>query len=101
MPPEEDAILCWKLTPNGKCITKSTYKTCLQALQNSGLPSPTPVDEITKKVFKQVWTCKQIIPRVKTFAWILLRHAIPSGDKASRYSTHINKLCCRCGLPRR
>jgi hypothetical protein len=31
--------------------------------------------------------------------WRILRHAIPSGDRASRYSKHIEKFCCRCGLP--
>jgi hypothetical protein len=32
--------------------------------------------------------------------WRILRHAIPSGDRASRYSKHIEKFCCRCGLPK-
>jgi hypothetical protein len=99
LPSNEDDILCWKLTPNGKCNSKSTYKTCLQALQNDGLPKPAPIDDITLKILKQIWKCKSMIPRVKTFIWRLLRRAIPTGDRASRYSSHIDRLCCRCGIP--
>jgi hypothetical protein len=99
IPSDEEDFICWKMTPNGKCNSKSAYKTCLQALQNAGLPAPAPVDDTTKKMLQYIWKSKQIIPRVKTFAWRLLRRAIPSGDRAFRYSKHIDRLCCRCGLP--
>jgi hypothetical protein len=92
-------ILCWKLTPNGKCNSKSTYKTCLQSLYNAGMPRPVPTDEITKKLLNEVWKCKAMIPRVKTFVWRLLRKAISTSDRVARYSKHIENLCCRCGLP--
>jgi recombinational DNA repair protein RecR len=36
-------------------------------------------------------------PRVQTFAWTLLRKALPTGKRACRYSKHINKNCSRCG----
>jgi hypothetical protein len=50
-------------------------------------------------ILKQVWKSKDIIPRVKTFVWRILRKAIPSGDRASRYSKHIEKCCYHCGMP--
>jgi hypothetical protein len=40
-----------------------------------------------------------MIPRIKTFIWRILRRALPSGNRASRYSKHIEKDCCRCGVP--
>jgi hypothetical protein len=99
IPFDDDDILCWNLTPNGKCSTKSAYKTCLEALQNAGLPTPATVDTVTKQILHKVWNCKKMIPRVKTFAWRILRRAIPTGERASRYSKHIDRICCRCGLP--
>jgi hypothetical protein len=63
------------------------------------MPAPAPVNPQVKTFLKQVWKNKAMIPRVKTFMWRILRHAIPSGDRASRYSKHIEKFCCRCGLP--
>jgi hypothetical protein len=91
--------LCWRLTPNGKCNTKSAYKSCLQVLIEGGMPGPAPVDIQVKQILKQVSKSKAMIPRVKTFLWRILRSTIPSGDSASRFSTHIEKHCSRCGLP--
>jgi hypothetical protein len=36
-------------------------------------------------------------PRVQTFAWRLLRGALPTGKRASKFSKHITKKCARCG----
>lgn len=47
---------------------------------------------------RAVWKHKLMAPRVKTFAWRLLRHALPTGARAGRYSTHISTLCARCNL---
>jgi hypothetical protein len=88
--------LCWKLTPNGKCNSKSAYKACLQVLIEVGMPGPSPVDAQVKQILRQVWKNKSMIPRVM---WRILRRAIHSGDRASRYTKHIEKHCSRCGLP--
>ncbi|XP_047079572.1 uncharacterized protein LOC124690199 [Lolium rigidum] len=45
----------------------------------------------------KVWRDKQLAPRVQTFAWRLLRKALPTGKRASRYSKHIKENCSRCG----
>lgn len=49
-----------------------------------------------KDILKQVWKNKLMAPRVQTFAWRLLRKALPTGLRASRFSVHISKQCCRC-----
>lgn len=37
-----------------------------------------------------------MVPRVQTFAWRLLRRAIPIGMRAGKFSSHIIKQCARC-----
>ena len=36
-------------------------------------------------------------PRVQTFAWRLLRRALPTSKRASKFSKHISENCVRCG----
>jgi hypothetical protein len=98
IPYDDPDILCWKLTPNGKCSTKAAYKTCLQALFDAGTPKPTPPDTAALSLLHKVWNNKELLPRVKTFAWRIIRRAIPTAERASRYSKHISNICCRCGL---
>jgi hypothetical protein len=96
IPSDEPDILCWDLSPLGNCSTKSAYFLCLQKLQDQGEPTPHQVSTRTKNMLMRVWKCKTMAPRVQTFAWRILRRAIPSGSRAGRYSTHISKFCCRC-----
>jgi hypothetical protein len=37
-------------------------------------------------------------PRVKTFAWRLIRKALVTGARDSKFSKHIAKECSRCGM---
>ena len=89
-------ILCWKPTPSGKCNSKSTYKLCLQQSHNLQANQPGQVNQSTKDILQQVWKHKFMAPRVKTFAWRLLRHALPTGLRAGRFSSHISSTCSRC-----
>lgn len=89
-------ILCWKPHSSGKCTSKSAYKVCMQDMQQQGEPSPRQVQNEIKQLLKQVWKEKGIAPRVQTFAWRLLRKAIPTGMRAGKYSSHIKKHCSRC-----
>jgi ribonuclease HI len=47
----------------------------------------------------QAWKNSKLPPRVKTFTWRLIRRALATGMRASRFSTHIKKECARCGAP--
>jgi hypothetical protein len=94
----DEDMLCWKLTPTGKCNTKSAYKACLQHLQENGEPKPREVDPSIVQLLKKIWENKQVIPRIQTFGWRFLRKALPTGARAGKYSKHISKLCCRCDL---
>jgi hypothetical protein len=95
---QEEDVLCWKLTPSGKCNAKSAYWACLKNLQDKGEPKPRQVQMETKKLLKEVWKDKSLIPRVQVFGWRFLSKAMPTGARAGKYSKHISKLCCRCGL---
>jgi hypothetical protein len=85
---------------SGGSTPSQAYKACLQVLLDTGMPGPAPVCNQVKLILKQVWKLKNMIPKVKFFIWRILRRAIPSGErrKAFRYSKHIEKCCCRCGL---
>jgi hypothetical protein len=99
LPTDDQDTLCWKHTPNGKCNTKSTYKLCLQALFDASTPTPQRPELTHIQLLKDMWKDKQLLPRIKAFAWRLIRKAISTGQKGARYSKHISNLCIRCGLP--
>ncbi|CAN6232747.1 unnamed protein product, partial [Urochloa humidicola] len=40
---------------------------------------------------------KSLQPRYKTFTWRLLRQALATGQRAGRFSQHIDDKCTRCG----
>lgn len=89
--------MCWIHTPNADCTTKSAYRTFLQDHHPHSTNQNRAITDQEIAMLNQVWKNKAIAPRVKTFAWRLIRRAIPSGLRASRYSKHIKKECCRCG----
>jgi hypothetical protein len=38
----------------------------------------------------RAWRSKSIPPLIKTFTWRLIRRALATAERASRYSSHIN-----------
>lgn len=93
----EDEV-CWTHTPNAACTTKSAYKTFLQEQLAASSTTGRSISVQEKDILIQVWKNKSLVPRVKSFAWRLIRRAISSGLRASRFSIHIKKECCRCGM---
>jgi hypothetical protein len=93
-----DDNLCWKLTHAGKWSSKSAYKHCRNNLVLPPNQQPKEVPTQVKHLLQQVWKDKKMIPRVQTFAWRLLRRALPTCKRAGRFSIHIKKDCTRCGL---
>jgi hypothetical protein len=89
-------ILIWKLTPAGKFSSKSAYKHCFINLDLPVRQRPKTVHPQTIALLNQVWQDKHMIPRVQTFAWRLLRKALPTGKRASKFSIHIQENCSRC-----
>lgn len=90
-------LLCWDLTPNGICSSKSACKLCLQDIHANPRHAPSVVSLDLKNLLKLFWKQKNMLPRVQTFAWRLLRKALPTGMRAGRFSIHISQMCCRCG----
>jgi hypothetical protein len=50
----------------------------------------------THTILNKIWKAKTIPPLLKTFAWRLFRHSIPTAERAGRFSTNIDKLCIVC-----
>ena len=79
-------------------FTENAYKHCFNNLvmpanQRYKVVPPHRVD-----LLNQVWKDKLMAPRVQNFAWRLLRRALPTCKRASKFYIHINKECCRCGM---
>jgi ribonuclease HI len=96
---EFDDELCWKHTPSGQCTTKSAYKTFMEEQSIVAPTSRQGLTQIEIEILMQAWKNAILPPRIKTFAWRLIQRALPSGLRASRFSSHIKKECSRCGLP--
>ena len=90
-------ILVWKLTPTGDFSSKSAYKHCFNNLALPANQRPKSVPPQVVDLLNQVWREKLMAPRVQTFAWRLLRRALPTGKRASKCSKHISENCARCG----
>ena len=90
-------ILVWKLTPTGDFSSKSAYKHCFNNLALPANQRPKSVPPQVVDLLNQVWREKLMAPRVQTFSWRLLRRALPTGKRASKFSKHISENCARCG----
>lgn len=90
-------VLVWKLTPAGHCSSKSAYKHCFDNLALPANQRPKAVPPQIVHLLNQVWREKIMAPRVQTFSWRLLRRALTTGKRASKFSKHIDEEYARCG----
>lgn len=90
-------VLVWKLTPTGEYTSKRAYKHCFNNLTLPASQRPKIVPPQVVYLLNQIWREKSMVPRVQTFAWRLLRRALPTGKRVSKFSKHISENCARCG----
>lgn len=74
-----DDTIYWIHTPNATCTNKSAYKTFIQEIQDNTMNHGSLVTNQEIDILNQVWKSRTLAPRVKTFAWRLIRRAIASG----------------------
>jgi hypothetical protein len=91
--------LSWTPAPSGVCTSKYAFRVLATAAQQ---PPPSQgsrsFTQDTLNILKVVWKDKLLQPRTKTFAWRLLRNALPTGARAHRFSQHIEESCSRCSV---
>jgi hypothetical protein len=58
-------------------------------LQEHGEQRPSQLNHLTKQLLKQIWKNEQLLPRIQTFGWMLLRKAMPTGARAGKYSKQV------------
>jgi len=93
-----DDYLCWDTSISGTCTAKEAY--LMLANQN-----PAPINNQGSRALPQpilhilniIWRNNLLQPRLKTFTWRLLRQALATGQRAGRFSQHIDEKCACCG----
>jgi hypothetical protein len=99
VPNDHQGILRWKPSTNGICSTKAIYRH-LASQQTIILPTTDArsISHHANQLLKKVWRKKILPPLIKAFAWRLIRRALATAERASRYSTHIDDHnCSTCG----
>jgi hypothetical protein len=61
---DQPNILCWKLTPDGLCTSKSAYK--ILAIEKAPIALSTNIPSQVIQILRKVWVDKTMQPRVKT-----------------------------------
>lgn len=89
-------ILCWKPNSDGLCSSKSAYK--MLAMEEAAVAPPTNIPTQVLQILRQVWADKTMQPRVKTFAWRLLRLALGTRSRIHRIIPSVEETCSRCGV---
>ncbi|KAL0843027.1 hypothetical protein Bca101_016272 [Brassica carinata] len=84
--------LVWLGTKNGEYSTKSGYYAAVDC-ENFFEVGPTGTDFNWKK---NVWEL-DVSPKIKTFAWKLLKGALPVGERLADRHIPIDPTCKRCG----
>lgn len=98
VPADTPDILRWIPSSKGICSTKFAYSYLADLiphqLPTNGARSMSPA---ATHLLNKIWKAKTIPPFLKTFAWRLIRRALATAERASRFSSHIDKYCTSCG----
>ena len=88
------------LTParDGKCSTKNIYRhLSRQELIQLPQQGSRSINHYANLILQRAWKSKDLPPLIKAFTWRLIRRALATAERASRYSIHIDKHCAVCG----
>jgi hypothetical protein len=58
-------------------------------LFDAGTPKPTPPDTAALSLLHRVWNNKELLPRVKTFAWRAASNALATEGNKLRRKMHV------------
>ena len=98
VPNDQHDILRWTPAKDGQCTTKSVYRHLsrqhLVQLPQQGSRS---INHQANNILQRAWKSKELPPLIKAFTWRLIRRALATAERASRYSIHIDKHCAACG----
>jgi len=92
-------LLRWTPAKDGLGTVKAIYKH-LSNNNTVNIPA-TGTRSITPQantILCRVWKCKSIPPIIKTFTWRLIRRALATADRATRFSSPGNNTCDRCNM---
>jgi len=98
VPSTSPDILRWNPAKDNICLA-SIYKH-LQAANTITLPDHGSrcITPQCNRILYRVWHSKSIPPIIKTFTWRLIRRALATAERASRYSTNGNSTCEKCNM---
>jgi hypothetical protein len=98
VPSDHNDILRWTPAADGKCSTKNIYShLATQELIHLPQQGSRSINHHANLILQRAWKNKTLPPLIKVFTWRLIRRALATGERASRYSTRIDKHCSVCG----
>jgi hypothetical protein len=68
------------------------------ATEEAASTLPTNIPSQVIQILRNMWVDKTMQPRVKTFAWRLLRLALGTASRIHRIIPSIEQTCSHCGL---
>ena len=71
----------------------------IMAIGNAKLPMTSKRGKCQKSnnILQRAWKSKELPPLIKAFTRRLIKRALATAERASRYSIHIDKHCAACG----
>ncbi|KAJ3708371.1 hypothetical protein LUZ61_012076 [Rhynchospora tenuis] len=86
--------LIWKVSKSGNYNTKQGYTFLITMTQSNA----SQINSIPPDLWKQIWSIKNMQPRVKTFLWRALHDGILTSHKMHSIINQIDPTCQICGL---